>query len=531
MLPWPTSDPEYGSFNWLRREVAIRLKYSPDARLLDRIQRAYVDSIIESGVMQFATGVVPAMQPDRDTPPGEGRAIDSIQVEAEKEAKTRAPYRWSFLNKVFQFSTAANKYNYDLPSDFGSFHGEPTTTREGGRIAIVREAHLRQLIASSPASGKPAYCTTQKVSVGGQSESKSEILLYPAPDGIETISVEYGVIPATLDANNPYPPGGREHAETVLAFCFYVLAQRAGEGVDAAISHLRDRMAASIVIDRAASKPTADGVWVEDNGRFNHHYLLRMIGRHLGYGPNPKAWSHQQTQASAECLRRTLRRVYNPPLLPNELYPHEWSFLRPKATLSTKSGQYEYLLPEDFAAMYGDMTHATLGSTLYPPIRLVGEQSIRDLLQRNVSSARPDRAAIRPVPFNKAVGTRYQLLLWPVPDQTYEIDYRYRVNPDSINLLPSSETDFDIHGGDRFSEMFLEAGMLTADEFMGVKRSEHLERFMRAVQAAVGSDRVTASPPGMGYNGDRSELRNSYNSMYDSHDFDENIVTYNGARY
>lgn len=526
MTVWLTTDPEYGSVHWLRREIATKLGYAADGRLLNRPERAYVDSIIESGVMQFAAASSPTVQPEE--PAGEGRLPDGLHVEATKDAVRRAPYRWSFLNYVYSFQTVANQNTYDLPDDFGSFIAEPTTSREGGRIAIVGESHLRQLIGSAPASGPPAYCTTRKVSVGGESVAKKQLILYPTPMASETIQLEYGTIPQTLNDQNPYPPGGREHAETILASCCYVLAMRTGEGVEQAAAHLRDRLAASIVLDRAASKPTADGVWVEDDGKFNHSYLLRMIGRHLGYGPNQKAWSHQQTQLTAEVLRRTLRRVYNPPILPKENYPHDWTFLRPVASISTTAGHYLYDLPDDFAMLYGPMTHATEGSTLYPAIIFVGEIQIRQLLQRQEATARPDRAAVRVKSMDRANGTRYELLLWPVPDQIYQLDYRYRINPNSINLIPTSETDLDIHGGDRYSEMFLEAAMLSADEMMGVKRSPHEERFMRAVMSAVGADRMTNAPDSLGYNGDPSQARRFGE---DWHNWDENIVTLNGIAY
>lgn len=522
-----TGNIEYGTFDWLRREVAIKLGYNADARLLDRSQRAYVDSIIESGVMQFASGVSPAMAPDRE-PSGEGRAEGQTQIEQEKEARQRAPHRWSFLNYVHTIQTVIGQSEYDLPDDFGSFIGEPTTSREGGRIAIVREAHLRQLIASSPATGKPAYCAMTRVSVGGEDRARVKLVLYPAPDAVETLSVEYGVVPESFSATRQHLPGGREHAETVLAFCFYVAAMRTGEGLEMASSHVRDRMVASIVLDRAAAKPTADGVWVDDDGKFNHRYLMRYIGRHLGYGPNPKAWSHQQTQMCTEALRRTLRRVYNPALLPGESYPHDWSFLRPRATLALVAGQHTYDLPADFASLYGPMTHATEGSTLYPAIIYCGEEMIRQLLQRQESSARPDRAAIRVKSHDRAHGTRYEILFWPVPDQNYQIDFRYRINPDTINLANPSESEIEIHGTDRFSELFLEAAMLTADEMMGVRRSVHEERYIRALAAAVGSDRVTNSPDSLGYNSDTGQVRRFSG---DHHEYDENIVTYNGVAY
>lgn len=529
-LVWNTIDAEYGTFDWLRREICVKVGYNADHRLLNRSERSYVDSLIQSGVMQFYTAAYPTVPIVPDASDGEGRVEQPLDIDAQKEGKRKPPYNWTFLHKIHEVNVVANTHSYDLPDDFGSWIGEPTTVRAGGKLAIARESHIRQLQSSSPESGKPKYCATRKTSIGGSSRQSTQIVLYPTPDAIELIEVEYKAIPEPLDDKSQYPAGGTEHAETVLASCFYVLAQRTGQGLEQAILHLRDRLTASIIIDRSSAKPTTDGVWIDDDGKFNAAYLSRMVGRHIGAGPNPSAWTHQQEQLIAEILRRTKRKVYNPPLVMGEKYPHDWSFLRPVGTVQTSAGVHAYDLPSDFAQMYGQLTHSTQGSTLYPCINFVGEHIIRQLLQRQETTARPDRAAVRVKPKADNISTRYELLLWPVPDDSYTIDFRYRVNPDTseADSLPALVDSMDLHGGDRYSEMFLEAAFLAADEVMGIKRSVHEERFIRAVMNAVGSDRLTQAPDSMGYNGDPSSRRQWTG---DWHEYDENVVTYNGSMY
>ena len=529
-LVWNTIDADYGSFDWFRRELCIKVGYNPDHRLLNRAERSYIDSLIESGVMQFCNAAYPSAPMLPESIAGEGRSIDSLQQEGEKEAKRKPPHNWSFLHKIYDISISAGTSNYELPQDFGAWIGEPTTVRAGGKIAIVRDSHIRQLQSSDSKSGSAKYCALRRTSIGGVTKQTTEIIFYPTPDADETIQVEYKAVPESMNDSRQHPPGGTEHAESVLASCFYVLAQRTGEGLEQAILHYRDRLAASIIIDRASSKPTSDGVYVDDDGTFNTAYLSRMVGRHLGAGPNPSAWTHGQEQLIAEALRRAKRKVYNPPIVPGERYPHDWSFLRPIGEIQTVAGQSTYDLPLDYAQMYGTLTHASADSTMYPSIRLVGEHMIRQLLQRQESSARPDRAATRVKAKGDNTSTRYELMLWPTPDAEYRISFRYRVNPDTsgANSLPALVDSLDLHGGDRYSELYLEAAFLAADELMGVKRSPHEERFLRAVVNAVGSDRLTSSADSMGYNGDPSNGR-SFNG--DWHEYDENIVSYNGNIY
>ena len=190
-LVWNTVDAEYGTFDWLRRELCVKIGYNADHRLLNRSERSYVDSIIESGIMQFCNAAYPTVPMVPSDSNGDGRVDQALEVDADKESKRKPPYNWSFLHKIYDISTEAGVSNYELPEDFGSWIGEPTTSRAGGKLAIARENHIRQLQSSSPESGKPKYCATRRSSIGGTRKQTTELLLYPTPDASETIQVEY----------------------------------------------------------------------------------------------------------------------------------------------------------------------------------------------------------------------------------------------------------------------------------------------------------------------------------------------------
>ena len=66
-----------------------------------------------------------------------------------------------------------------------------------------------------------------------------------------------------------------------------------------------------------------------------------------------------------------------------------------------------------------------------------------------------------------------------------------------------------------------------ADEMMEVRNSKHYERFLRAVESAVGQDRLTGSPEYQGYNGDPSS-EGGYWGGYNIHDLDANFTNYIG---
>lgn len=95
---------EYGSYAWLRRETGgfLGLGYNPDS--WDVEQAAKVDSIVQSGLMQF---YYPPPQVDKD-----GKAV---------------PHRWSFLAPVAELETVVGQSEYILPEDFAGIVEEGFT--------------------------------------------------------------------------------------------------------------------------------------------------------------------------------------------------------------------------------------------------------------------------------------------------------------------------------------------------------------------------------------------------------------------
>lgn len=72
----------------------------------------------------------------------------------------------------------------------------------------------------------------------------------------------------------------------------------------------------------------------ESTASLGYDDLRKEIGAYLGFGRDTAAWSSGQAATIASCLQSGLRQFYTPPVLQNEQYAHEWSFLRPQANLT-----------------------------------------------------------------------------------------------------------------------------------------------------------------------------------------------------
>jgi len=193
--------------------------------------------------------------------------------------------------------------------------------------------------------------------------------------------------------------------------------------------------------------------------------------------------------------------------------------------MNLQSGVYIYDLPEDFGGIDSPMTYAPGQNVIYPPIEIIGEHHIRRLQQASTQAdGRPTRAGFRQKNGIAEGGTRYEILFWPVPDESYELQYRYRVAPgQSVKV---------IHGGDAHYQTLLEAIRAAADNILRRRQRPHEAMFMERLQASVAYDQQLAAPKQMGYNRDGSD-RPGYDIFDDSHRFgySENAVTYNGNVY
>lgn len=530
MVAWPTSTVEYGSFGWLRREVSQALGLPADVRLLDHVDRSRVDSIIESGLHLFYY-------------PNPSTFTLADATEAQKERLRRAPHQWTFLQTSTTVGMVVGQSSYDLPANFATFLDEPTTSRSGERISIASAGQLRQLLSSAPHSGPPRYVAVEPKDGDGTGRQRYVMIVYPTPSESEEIVVRHGIVPAMLTSAKPFPSGGMEHAETILACCLHVASERSPSGLDEMREQkMRDRLVASVLQDVHHGQPGVEGVWPVDEEEgglsINRQYLSRLVGRDLGYGPNRHAWTYQQGKTIEECIKSGLRRFYAPPVLPDERYPHSWTFLEPIGGISLREGESVYQLPVGLSMVIGGMTFVDQKLHVSPLIRQATEELVRHRIEqfKNLRGL-PEMFAVRNSNEAGHEGRRLEAIFWRVPDRDYEVEYRYRIDPlmlamnDSEAAVPGvMEGETTPRGSDVHAQTIIESCLLSASELMRRDRretEERLLRFMRCLVASVGFDRKIKAGSTVGYNGDRS----SDDRPLEYRDLQSRVVKYNGVTY
>ena len=435
-------------------------------------------------------------------------------------------HTWSFLKPSATLNMAANTDTYDLPPDFGGLHSSVFTFDSGTQtpIKMVSEEELRTLRGTlAQTATEPSYCAIRPKAASEGFQQIYEVFFYPNPTADHTLRYRYDIIPGFIDDKNPFPYGSRLHSITILESCLLAADQFMGQSGPHEAEFQRC-LAASIHRDQKFPDILpGTSIWPIESApedlSLNRSGLFRRIGHAMYEKPNKGSWTHDEKSKIEQVVMDGLRRFYYPMVLPNEREMHRWSFLYPKSVFNCVSGQYAYDLPEDFGALMGPMHYAPGTATLYPHVEEVAESQLEQLRQGGDHAGRSRYFAIRPKMNGEIRGTRYEIVLYPVPDQSYTLHYRYETNPKFI----VEESEFPL-GGQSHAQTLLEACLVSADRFSGAGKSIHDADYVMCLQSSVSFDRQLASQDTLGRDYDGSDV--PYDTDY--HDADLNVVTYTG---
>lgn len=255
------------------------------------------------------------------------------------------------------------------------------------------------------------------------------------------------------------------------------------------------------------------------------------IGSYLGWGRGvlvygDTAWTNRQQFEIDGIMASQLRRFYFLSLPSGRDAPYEWSFLKPTATLAFAVNTSTVPLPDDFNGFEGPITVLTTNSTAQPwQIEWRSEASIRQLYAVTPAMTGPPMFAAE-VPLKgttATAGQRWQLLLFPLADQSYSLQAQYAINPDYLSApFPYA------YGGVQHTETILEGCLAIAEERLDDSSGVHADRYQTLLRASIAAD-MRHKPQKLGYNRDRSDECGSWNRG-DVH-YWAPAATYNGGAF
>ena len=179
-------------------------------------------------------------------------------------------------------------------------------------------------------------------------------------------------------------------------------------------------------------------------GQISYYEIIERVSDFLGYGLAPAGDELTRVRARIEA---GYRRFLDPPVLPREVVPHEWSWLSPLATLDLSLGVYRYTLPFDFGGIISDMNYAPQAS-LIQRVSITHEGVIRKLRANNDQSGDPYTAAVRALSHSLTSGQLWELVVYPTPIEARTLYYRYKVGSTRLDTPIISGTGTIIQGAD-----------------------------------------------------------------------------------
>ena len=499
-------------YDVLRREIGRFANSGRSASDWDSTQETDIEDALQKGLRRF-------YWPELEIPNPNGPADKEV-------------YHWSFLQERFPLNLVAGAYRYDLPQSFNRM-AEDFVYSDGSKqfpLERVSDRQLRSLRSTENKQGPPRYyAISSRVAMPGKYQ-QHEVSFYPTPLAAAEVTGILEIDPPATSSTEPYVLGGAMHAETVLESCLaaaeLIFFPETGPGIHA--QQFERCLRRSIEADRELTGESGM-VWPDDpldagvsNLSVNKFYLMRVIGKFMGIGAHPDAWSHDRNSQVLEVLRTGMRDFYNPQVLPGERDNHQWSFLTPTYRLALVSGKYTYDMPDTFSAINGDIRYAPNTGQCYPDIEVSSIDHVLNILEYSTDSYfAPTSAAFRVKEPDETAGTKWELVLAPAPPGGVEILIPFSVNP--YQLDKSIELPL---GGQPHSQTLIESCLAAAEIEMGGQSNIHQNKFLVKLQASISHDRQATCPRTVGVSHDDSD--NTFSQVYWGSDYweDNHTTTY-----
>lgn len=132
-------------------------------------------------------------------------------------------HSWSFLTLPLTVTLNAGSRTADLPLFFSGLAGDVTPASYERRSVPIRNigpSGMRQAMAADPeGTGPPQYVSIQATTRDSSTVQGMRLTVHPIPDVAVALTIPVRVNPMRLAALCPYPLGGVEHGQTIIAAC------------------------------------------------------------------------------------------------------------------------------------------------------------------------------------------------------------------------------------------------------------------------------------------------------------------------
>ena len=201
--------------------------------------------------------------------------------------------------------------------------------------------------------------------------------------------------------------------------------------------------------------------------------LYEKVQKYLGTYGSTGATGAELT-SSKEIVNDGYRRFIN---------SRKWSFLFPIEQITTMNGQHTYELPQDFVSLQGSITFGA--DERYSDLKPITMPKWNSLRASNDYTGYPEFYVIHPEKFDKDMGTRWNLHIYPTPDASYCLQLPIQIMP----LKLENDNDLPI-GGPEMSDALRVVCLAEAEDAKeGVKEPIYKPQVSSVLNNAFALDR------------------------------------------
>lgn len=180
-----------------------------------------------------------------------------------------------------------------------------------------------------------------------------------------------------------------------------------------------------------------------------------------------------------------------------------------------------YRMPADCAKIFGDWMYFQT-DTQHDPVKITSSSEIRELWQYTSGTGRPQRAATEWEATDQSTEQNMRMLVWPVPDMVYELEYEKQIKPTYIDV---TNTTYIPYGGAEYAEVLMFAIYATYEELYGGGQTVLSGKYQGMLDTAIHNDIRTHMSRNLGRNRDYTDARHMKVRRKDHQ------VTYNDVMY
>ncbi len=168
---------------------------------------------------------------------------------------------------------------------------------------------------------------------------------------------------------------------------------------------------------------------------------------------------------------------------------HNWTFLRPYASLSVTTGNRTFDLPADYSGMESNFTWPAGSGVNFPTITVIDKTYFDRVMQTSTTIAVNGKPVYAAIYIKTLGGPTTQQVVFDRPfDANYALTFRYRARPATI-----ATTAIPL-GGEEHADTIIAACLAAAEWQIMNMRGVEFQKYQERLQSSMKFDAANESP-------------------------------------